>query len=253
MTTDSIDPTPLAQAEVACRGFVATAELWRDFAEQDWARPSGCAKWDQHALAGHIIGEALWFANLAGGVVKGDPPLSEGIYEDLKSLPHVQMADRTETAGREIEELFRAASTHQLNVSVDLGWEKQPLGQAVSTAALEASLHNWDCRVGFDSEAAIPSDVATLLVPTLTRMVSMIAKPIGSGRYDLVVDRFGPVSIQIESGAVHATLDPRPDPDATVLTTDQYVRLLSGRLRGHEFPLSLKQLAEVFTGIANDD
>jgi hypothetical protein len=50
-----------AETNVAAagQGFHASAGMWRTLPSETWSGPTGCAKWDQRTLAGHIVGEAV--------------------------------------------------------------------------------------------------------------------------------------------------------------------------------------------------
>lgn len=126
----------------AAGAFQASAGMWRALPQDAWSGPTGCEKWDQHTLAGHIVGEAVWFANLVNGVTIGESALSSDVYENLKKLPPGEMAQWTGDAARAIEASIREASSSHLHTEVDLGISKMPLAMATAIAAMEGVIHN---------------------------------------------------------------------------------------------------------------
>ena len=124
------------------------ARYLRSAPEDAWSGPTGCARWTLRDLAGHAVGEAVWFPNLVRGVTQGEPPLPANHYESLKVVPAAQLADTMEEAARSIPPAIDAATADQLHKTVDVGFTKLPLWRATNLALIESVLHNWDASVG---------------------------------------------------------------------------------------------------------
>ena len=135
-------------AQTARDAYDDAAVTLRALPEDEWSGPTGCAGWDVRTLAGHIVGEAVWFANLTRGVTTGEAALPDALYESLKALPPHDLADRLQEAAEAILTAIVAASSAQLQAEVDLGWTQMPLWQATYVAAEEGVYHGWDLYVG---------------------------------------------------------------------------------------------------------
>src|SRR5581483_2489573 len=81
-------------AATAGDAFTDAADFFARLTDDDWRAPTGCEHWEMRTLAGHIVGEAVWFANLARGVTVHEPALPDEIYEELKTLPPEAVAER---------------------------------------------------------------------------------------------------------------------------------------------------------------
>ncbi len=255
-------------AVVAREAFVETGRLFASLPENAWNGPTGCDKWDMWTLAGHVVGEAVWFANLVHGVTRAEPALAGHVYEDLKQLPAAELARRTEEAGRAIQDAVEEATDANLEVPVDLGWTDMPLWMATSVAVIEGAIHNWDARVGRDPSATIPVEWAKRLAPPVTEMVPMVARAQAAQgdpvTFQLdVADGIGPKTIRAAAGQVSIEGGSTAHPDVTLrLTADQYVRLLTGRFdlstAGDDAVIEgphdvAQKLNSIFAGIANED
>ncbi len=223
-------------AETAGKAYADTATYLRAASEGEWSGPTGCADWTLRDLAGHVVGEAVWFPNLVRGLTRGEDPLPNSLYESLKTLAAGQLAGRLEEAARSLAPAVAEATPDQLRQAVDLGFTKMPLWQATYIPVVESTFHNWDARVGRDPGATIPTPWALQLASGMAAFAPMIAREDGVrealGRYLLRVgDGVGLVTITAENGRVGVEPGATGVPDATLhLTADQYVRLIAGRL-----------------------
>ena len=73
-------------ARTASAAFQDQAAYLGALPDEAWSDRTGCAAWTMHALAGHVVGEAIWFPHLVRMVTDGTPPLPTGIWEELKRL-----------------------------------------------------------------------------------------------------------------------------------------------------------------------
>lgn len=223
-------------ARTATEAFADTAGYLRTLPAAAWNGPTGCEKWDVRKLAGHIVGEAVWFVNVVRGVTHDEPPLPDAIYTALNSAPTEEIADRLQTAGDQISETIAEASPDDLQQAVDLGWTQMPLWRATFVSAMEAVLHNWDARVGRDVGATIPTpwalQIASLLPEAAPHLVNRAGAEEAVGRYLLQVgDGVGPITVQVADGAVTVERGAAGQPDVTInLSADQFDRLVAGRL-----------------------
>lgn len=232
-----------AQGVIAQANARTAAEAYRDMAryvrsapEDAWGGPTGCARWTLRDLAGHVVGEAVWFPNLVRGVTQGEPPLPADHYELLKTLPAAQLAGTMEEAAISLLPAMEAATRDQLQQTVDVGFMKLPLWRATHLPLIEAVLHHWDAQVGRDAAAAIPTPWAEQLATALFEFAPLIANKEGvasaPGAYLLRVgDGVEPVLITADGDQIRLEHGVYTTPDVTLhLTADQYTRLLAGRL-----------------------
>lgn len=233
-----VKETASSFARTARDAFMDQAQYFRSLPDDAWKDPTGCSEWTMHDLAGHIVGEAVWFPNLVRGVTEGEQPLPPETWEELKRLPGPAMADRMAGAAGELVPAVEGATTEQLEQPVDFGPAGLPLWQVLGVCLLEAVVHDWDARVGRESGATIPTPWARELAGVVTPFVPMLAHADAvsdaPGRYLLEVgDGIGSITLTAGQDGVQAQPGQVGASEATFhLTADQYVRLLTGR-----FPL----------------
>ena len=232
-------PTPdeLARtfARTASQAYKDQAEYFRALPDDAWSGPTGCEKWTMHDLAGHIVGEAVWFANLVRTVTEGAPPLPDNLWGQLKRLPGKEITDRMTEAADSLVPAADRATSEQLRQTVDLGFMKMPLWQAFYVNMLEAVYHNWDGRARREPGATIPIEWAQQLATLSTEFAPVLAHRDATrevvARYLLLVgDGVGAVTVMVDDGSVDVEHGQAGTPDVTLhLTADQYGRLLAGR------------------------
>lgn len=222
-------------ARIASDAFQDQAEFFRSLPENAWNDPTGCSKWTMHDLAGHIVGEAIWFPHLVRTVTEGAAPLPNELWEDLKQLPGREIADRMSDGAKGLVPAVEGATPEHLQQEVDLGF-KVPLWQAMYVCMLEAVIHNWDGRARREPGATIPAAWARELAGFSVEFAAMVANRDAAGeaagRYLLQVsDGVGPITVTAAEGSVTVERGQAGTPDVTVhLTPDQYMRLVAGRL-----------------------
>jgi len=232
----TIETTARTYARTAAEAYGDAAATLRAIPETEWSGPTGCAAWDVRTLAGHIVGEAVWFANLTRGVTRHESPLPASLYESLKTLSPAELANQLQQAADAIPTEIEAAAPADLEEEVDLGWTRMPLWRATFVAMEEGVYHDWDLHVGRDPGATIPTPWARTLASGMVFFAPLIASPDGAsaspGRYLLHIgDGVGFMTLTAESGHLTLTSGVSGTPDVTVsLTIDQYVRLIAGRL-----------------------
>src|SRR2546423_4409695 len=222
-------------ARTASAAFQDQAESFRSLADDAWSGPTGCAAWTIHDLAGHIVGEAIWFPHLVRTVTEGAPPLPNELWEELKYLPGREIADRMSEAAQQLVPAVDGTTPEQLQQPVDLGFTA-PLWQALWICMFEAVLHNWDGRAGREPGATIPTAWAQRLADSSVEFAPAFARHEAArdaaGRYLLDVgDGVGPITVSALDGEVTVERARMGNADVTIhVTADQYVRLLAGRL-----------------------
>jgi hypothetical protein len=271
MTTQQPPYRDLANgwARTAGEAFAASAEYFRALPANAWNDPTGCAKWNEHQLAGHIAGEVVWFPNLARGVTQGEAPLPMSRYEEINQLPGVQIAAVIAEAARELPPTIAAATDENLQADVDMGFTKMPLWQACYVSALEAVLHNWDARARREEGATIPQNWALSVgnAASLAQLASLVAHRDAvagaEGVYLLdVAEGVGWLTITAHGGNLTVERGGTRPPKVTLhLTADEALRLISGRLSldSHEGqwlqmdgdPERARGLNRIYSGIAN--
>ena len=96
----SIEAAARAHAATAAEAYADLARYLRALPAQDWGARTGCSAWTMRDLAGHVVGEAVWFPILVRGVTRGEHPLPNEVHESLKTLPPDELADRMEQSAR---------------------------------------------------------------------------------------------------------------------------------------------------------
>jgi uncharacterized protein (TIGR03083 family) len=231
-----IEALARAHAATAAEAYADLARYLRALPVEAWGGRSGCSAWTIRDLAGHVVGEAVWFPILVRGVTRGERPLPTAVYEALKTLPATELADRLEQAAREIPPAVAEATPAQLQQRVDVGWTTLPLWRATALPVMEAVYHHWDARAGREPEAAIPTSWAVTLAELLVEFAPLIAHRDGAvaalGRYLFQVgDGVGAMTVAVQDGQVRVERGARGTPDVTLqLSADRYARLLAGRL-----------------------
>ena len=232
----SIDDSANRFARTADEAFADSGRYLRSIPEEEWSGPTGCSEWTIRDLAGHIVGEAVWFPNLVRGVTRGEHPLPSELYEEMKSWSSAQLTDRIEEAAAEIRAAVEEATSEQLRQPVDMGFMHMPMWRATFVSAVEAVFHNWDARARREPAATIPTEWAATIGAAIHYMAPIVASKEGAaeaaGRYLLHVgDGVGPVTITARDGNVTVEQGEADMPDVTLhLTADQYGRLVAGRL-----------------------
>jgi len=238
VATQHQSPEELARtfAALASDGFGDTATYLRSLSPEAWSGPTACTEWNMRDLAGHIVGEAVWFPNLVRGATRSEPLYPAQLYEDLKVLPAGELVDRLMSAAYEVRSAIAEATADQLQQQVDMGFTKMPIWRASHVSANEAVVHNWDVRAGLDPAATIPTPWAQTLALGAIELARLIVSRRGSrqgpGTYLLQVgDGVGPVTVVARNGDVSVDRGNISTPDVTLhLTADQYIRVLEGRL-----------------------
>ncbi len=236
MQQTSIDTLAHAYARTAAEAYGDQADYLRSLPQGAWDGPTGCANWTVRDLAGHVVGEAVWFPNLVRGVTRGEAPLPDERYQSLKTLPAARLADTLEQAARDIPQAVGEATSAQLQQTADVGFTQLPLWRAAYLPLAESIYHNWDLKVGRDATATIPTSWAVRLAGGMTDFAPLVASKEGAsaepGRYLLQVgDGVGPVTVIARDGRVALERSAVGTPDVTLrLTADQYARVVAGRL-----------------------
>src|SRR5437868_3767362 len=112
-----IEAVARAHAATAAEAYADLARYLRALPAEAWGGRSGCSAWTIRDLAGHAVGEAVWFPTLVRGVTRGERPLPNAVYESLKTLPAAELADRMEQAARDIPPAVAKATPAQLQQS----------------------------------------------------------------------------------------------------------------------------------------
>ncbi len=232
----SIDALARSYATTAAEVHRDHASYLRSLPEQAWSGPTGCKEWTVRDLAGHVVGEAVWFPTLVRGITRGEPAPPDELWESFKTLPPNELADTLEQAADSIVSSVDEATTEHLQQTVDLGFTKMPLWQATFVCLFESVYHHWDARSGGDPAATVPTPWAQQLATRAVEFAPLIASREAAGgapgRYVLQVgDGVGPVTVTAQGGEVTIERGALDRPDVTArLSADQYVRLLAGRL-----------------------
>jgi uncharacterized protein (TIGR03083 family) len=231
----AVEDLARAFARTASAAFQDQAAYFRSLPDDAWHDPTGCAAWTMHDLAGHIVGEAIWFPHLVRTVTAGAPPLPNELWGEIKHLPGREMAGRMSVAAQELVPAVDGATPAQLQQPVDLGFTV-PLWQALWICMFEAVLHHWDGRAGREPGATIPTAWAQRLAGSSVEFAPSFARREAArdaaGRYLLDVgDGVGPITVTAMDGAVTVERAQGGNADVTMhVTADQYMRLLAGRL-----------------------
>jgi uncharacterized protein (TIGR03083 family) len=225
-------------ARTARDGFSASADYFRSLPDDAWNDPTGCEKWNEHMLAGHVVGEVVWFPNLVRGATEGEASLPMSRYDELKQLPGKEIAEIMARAAEDLEASVAAATDEHLQAPLDLGFATMPMWRACFISALEAVLHNWDARARREKGATIPMPWA-LQVGNLASLAQMAPRLAhrdavsgADGTYLLdIAEGVGLLTIIARGGEISVERGGTQPPDVTLhLTADQALRLITGRL-----------------------
>lgn len=250
---------------IASEGFADSAAYLRSIPQDEWGGPSGASEWTIGYLAGHIAGEAVWFANLIRGVTRGEEPYPASLYTEMMGWEPDRLTQRIADAADELPSAIDEATEEQLESPVDMGFTHMPLWRATYMSASEGVFHNWDTKARREPHAEIPREWAVDMAPGLTEFAPNVvhrSKVRGAqGIYLLEVEDFGPVTITAGGRDVTVQRGAHETPDVTIfLTPDEYARLITGRLAtdiervrvegGRDMVVGLTR---IFGGIANGD
>lgn len=221
--------------------------------------PSGCAGWTVAQVLSHLgSGAEIGLRSLRANLSGEDPPPNEENHP-IWDRWNAMTADEQAAAFPEADERFVAAwEGVDGDPDIKLPFLPEPISfaAAVGFRLSEHAVHAWDVRVGFDDGAALPADVADLLVQRLPMMVGFLGKADRwtGGPQAVAVNgswtiRLGD-SVSLEEGAA--------DDAGTTLTlpTEALIRLVYGRLPARWTPASvtidgavtLDDLRQVFPG-----
>lgn len=246
-------------------GFADAARYLQSIPEGEWDGPSGCSEWTIRHLAGHIVGEAVWFPNLIRGVTRGEEPHPGSIYPEMFEWEPQRIVERIAQGADEIPPAVDEATEEQLETRVDMGFDKIPMWRATLIGAMEGVLHDWDTKARREEHPEIPREWALNIAGGISEFVPLIAHrrqvSKAPGVYLLEVEDFGPATVVARGDDVSLEAGAHTAPDVTlVLTPDEYVRLLTGRLGEDLETIRLEGdgrrvagLARIFSGIANGD
>lgn len=215
--------------------FRQSAGVFRALQGDEWHRPTGCEKWDMYALAGHIVGEAVYFAHLVHQAADDAPPLPNELWGQLSALPGTEIADRIESSADELVQNVENVSGAGLEKPADLGFTTWPLYQALYMSAFEGVIHDWDSRAKREQNARIRTDWAVQLASGLAVMIPGLVRrrelADAAGTYLLEVsDGVGPLTLTITEDEVEIEPGKAGSPAITLrLSADGYVRLMTGR------------------------
>lgn len=266
----SIEETARAYARTAAEAFRDEGKYFQSLPRDAWHDRTGAEEWDMTALAGHVVGEAVWFPNVVRGVTRGEQPYPDSLWEELKRLPVDQIGERQVKASEELVTAVDEATPEQLREQVSMGWTKLPLWNGLYVSLMEAVYHNWDAHAVRDAPATIPTPWAQLLATNSAQIVPGVAHRKWVEAYPgtylfRVGDGVGPVTVIARDGKLTAEEGETAAPDLTLhLAADQYVRLIAGRLRlerdlearavqAEGDRTKVAGLAQIFKGIANAD
>jgi uncharacterized protein (TIGR03083 family) len=264
------DPRATAEGYVgtAREAFRQSASLFRSLSGDDWEAPTGCAHWTMHHLAGHIVGEAVYFAHLVPQSAENEPALPDDLWGQLSALPGEGIAERIERAADELVRNVERVSDEGLGQPADLGFITLPLYRALFMSLFEGVIHDWDTRARRGPDAHLHTDWAVQIAGGLAPMAGGLAHRDAlsgaAGTYVLeVADGVGRVTIRITTDGASIESGGNGNPDVTLaLNADGYVRLITGR-----YPLAAaidrgevkvdgdraraEGLNRVFAGVAN--
>jgi uncharacterized protein (TIGR03083 family) len=224
-------------ARTATEAFHASAAYFRTLPDDAWGGPTGCADWNERTLAGHILGEAVWFPNMVKSATVGEQPHPPALYEDMNTWPPERQSARLDQAADELRATTDDALPEYSHHEVDVGWMELPLWQATYVALMEGVYHNWDTRAGREPDATIPTPWALELTKGIDFSAPIIAHrdavPGASGRYLLQVgDGADPITVVAAGRELTVVKGVHGAPDVTLyLTADQCVRLVAGRFK----------------------
>ncbi|MDX6224982.1 MAG: hypothetical protein QOE64_1358 [Frankiales bacterium] len=243
----------------------------RSMSDDDLARPSGASEWTVAQVLSHLGSAAeigLIVLRAAPAADERPSDANQAIWDRWNALSPREQA---EGFLRETEQLVSACEAldpdqrHNLRSPVSYLPDPADLTLMAGLRLNEAALHGWDVEVAFDDAAAIPADVAAVLLEQLQGpiafMLGFTGKPGALGGREAAVAVETTTSPTADFGLLigdQAALAHTPQhATATLrLPAESFIRLLAGRLTPRHTPddvamtgdVTLEDLRAVFPG-----
>jgi uncharacterized protein (TIGR03083 family) len=242
------------------------AALVPGLTDEQLTGPSGAAEWTVAQVLSHMgSGAEIGLATLETALGAGraaDPGFHQSVWDRWDAMDPREQATTFLDHDARLVKAFEALTDEQRTTTpVHLGFLPEPLSLA-SYAGMrlnESAQHSWDVRVALDPSAAIPADVAAVLVEHLAGGLSFLVGFIGEAdalTEPVVVDIEGSGYGLVVTDQVAVVAEP-VYPTATFTgPLEAALRLVGGRLGPAYTPervtvtgaVSLDDLRRVFPG-----
>lgn len=273
MQQPAVEDIAGAMTRLHVRAAEDLAGYLRSLPAEAWEGPTACTEWTVRQLAAHVAGANMRYAGIAHRALDSpsEPKTDNGKAGaqplDLDSLSADQLLDTLVANTHDFQNMVGRATPDQLRQMAQLPFGSFPLWTVATIVAIENVVHNWDAHAGREPQARIPVSWSVPVARAMPGWAPALAsgdRAGAEGTYLFEVgDGVGPVTLQIQSDGVTIAPGQTGDPDVTLhLTSDQYIRLLWGRLNVLEAvqagalrtdgdPSRAAQLNKVFAGIGN--
>jgi uncharacterized protein (TIGR03083 family) len=262
--------TPLADETIDAdhRTYERLARLAGTLTDDQLTQPSGASEWTvaqalSHLGSGAEIHLAAMRAAQAGS--ERDTDANQAVWARWNAMTPREQADGYVQAGRQLDRAYAELDpTQRAHLRVPMAFLPEPAGLDLFAGMRlhEAALHTWDVEVAFDPAAAIPGDVAAVLVEQYLGPLGFL---LGfTAKADQLTSR--PVTLTVRTPPAGRTVGLRISDQAQLteppaqsdgelrLPLEALPRLLTGRLRASDRdievdgPVSLDDLRRVFPG-----
>ncbi len=244
---ESISVMALRNAKCAAAATEAFVQRLRALSRSEWSGPSGCGDWSINQLVLHRLRSSEYFAETArkaivGTAVTDGDHAPESPHSDETASQNDDTLERLLHSAAALVSSIRAADEGHLRSRVIVSFGSFPTWVITTLELTEAVLHDWDVRSVQDSSSVVRREWADACVRSMLDWIPAMARGdagrTATGRYVFsLTDGIGPITLDLVGGTGAARWGAEPDADLTlVLTSDQYLRFLYGRL---DLPLAV--------------
>ncbi|GAB2558504.1 maleylpyruvate isomerase family mycothiol-dependent enzyme [Kribbella endophytica] len=238
-------------------GYDTLAEQVGGLQPDDLVRPSGASEWKVADVLSHIgSGAEINLAILEGAIDGTGVPAADfntSTWDRWNAMSPADQASNFLTANQKLIQRYEGLSDEQLtDLRIDFGFLPEPVDveTAVGMRLSELTLHSWDVRVGFDTNAALAPEATEFLLDGIARLLGWVGK---ADQYD------GTAALRVNTTAPDRTFgltiadtveltDAPATADGELTAPAEYiVRLITGRNAPQYTPTSVTLTSEKIT------
>lgn len=202
-------------------------------------------EWSIADTMSHIGSGAVIMGRSFDNVVAGneaDPDFNQSVWDEWNAKePAAQVADALVADGALLDQLQMLDEEGRDKFQFAMGPMTLDFDGFVCMRLQEQVLHTWDVEVALDGSVTLPEDAAAVMVDNLPIYVGFSAKSTGES-HDLHVSTTDPTRefiLAFAEDSVALSPNEHGGQSDIELTTEAFVRLVSGRLDPKHTPRSL--------------